>query len=161
DTTAPPTGATDIQLRVSRGSATPPPSNDQCAGAEAIPGTGPFPYLTSVTADITGATTAGDPPPPSCQPAGSPPTPSPFTPTTTGRYSFTTCADAPTGSTVDDTVMTLYAAGGPCTGLTPVAGGCNDDGCVMEPGQSSLTGLTLTAGTAYYLVVWKFDTPPP
>src|SRR5262249_53290061 len=36
------------------------PTNDQCAGAAVIPGTGPFPYTTAAY-DITDATTAGDP----------------------------------------------------------------------------------------------------
>ena len=60
---------------------TAPPPNDTCAGAEVIPTSGPFPHLTAVT-DITMATTAGDPPSPSC----------PFTPFTLSRsiwYSFT------------------------------------------------------------------------
>src|SRR5436305_1956875 len=47
-----------------------PPPNDTCAGAEVIPGNGPFPRYSSVTADITGATnTFGDPPHPTdCYP---------------------------------------------------------------------------------------------
>ena len=42
------------------------PPNDLCSGAEVIPAGGPFPYLTAVTADITDAMAAGDPP---CLPA--------------------------------------------------------------------------------------------
>jgi hypothetical protein len=44
------------------------PPNDTCAGAEVVPAAGPFPYLTAVTADITDATPAGDPPVPSARP---------------------------------------------------------------------------------------------
>src|SRR2546430_8103100 len=58
----PVSGRTSLQLRVSQPV---PPANDLCAGAETIPGSGPFPYLTSVT-DTTLATTANDPPAPSC-----------------------------------------------------------------------------------------------
>src|SRR5438445_434353 len=42
------------------------PPNDTCAGAEVIPSAGPFPYLSGVTADVSGATIAGDPPSPAC-----------------------------------------------------------------------------------------------
>src|SRR5262245_17661174 len=55
-------GLTSVQLRVSQPV---PPSNDTCAGAEVVPDSGPFPYLTSI-ADTTLATTTGDPPSPSC-----------------------------------------------------------------------------------------------
>src|SRR5689334_4440432 len=41
-----------------------PPANDQCSGAEIIPGAGPFPYLSSVTPNINEATVIGDPPAP-------------------------------------------------------------------------------------------------
>src|SRR5438093_8972713 len=40
-----------------------PPPNDLCSGAEVIPAAGPFPYTTALTADITSATTTGDPVP--------------------------------------------------------------------------------------------------
>src|SRR5580765_3564892 len=43
-----------------------PPANDLCSGAIVSPPTGPFPYHTPVVADITGASTSGDPPLPSC-----------------------------------------------------------------------------------------------
>src|SRR4026208_1127130 len=42
-------------------SAAVPPSNDQCSGAEVIPGAGPFPFLT-LQRIIDGAGNVGDPP---------------------------------------------------------------------------------------------------
>src|SRR5262249_53414498 len=38
-----------------------PPSNDTCAGAEVIPSMVPFPYLSPLIADVSSATTSGDP----------------------------------------------------------------------------------------------------
>ncbi len=137
------------------------PANDTCLGAEVIPGAGPFPYLTAVTADITDATTVGDPPTPSCQSNISRSIWYTFTPTASASYTLSTCADAPTGSTVDDTVLAVYTSSGGCAGpFTQVTGGCDDDSCTTENFQSVLT-LALTGGTQYFLVVWKFDTPAP
>jgi len=161
--TPPPAGSSAVQLQVTREPLPPDaPANDQCAGAQSIPGAGPFPYLTTTVADIRGATSAGDPAAPSCQPLVSRSIWYAFTPSTTASYTFSLCADAPTGTTVDDTVMAVYSSNGACSGLQELAGGCNDDfGCAVEPGQSALSGVTLTSGATYYIVVWKFDTPPP
>jgi hypothetical protein len=142
------------------------PSNDMCAGAEVIPAAGPFPHLTAVTADITDATTVGDPPLPSCQTDISRSIWYTFTPSATANYVISSCADAPTGSTVDDTVMAIYTSGGGCAGPfteIPTAGastGCNDDGCGSEALQSVIS-TQLTAGTTYYIVVWEFGTVAP
>jgi hypothetical protein len=142
------------------------PSNDTCAGAEVIPAAGPFPHLTAVTADITDATTAGDPPLPSCQTDISRSIWYTFTPSTTATYDISSCASASTATTVDDTVMAIYTSTGGCAGPfteLPTAGlttGCNDDGCVAEALQSVIT-TPLTAGTTYYILVWQFGTPPP
>ena len=159
---APDPGAASIQIRVDR--ANPPgpaPANDQCAGAETIPGAGPFPWTTMLVPDIGGAGTAGDPPAPSCQANVSRSVWYSFTPAVTGRYTFSTCADAPTGTTVNDTVMALYAAAGACSGLVQVAGACDDDSCGSEIAQSVMTGVTLAPGTTYHLVVWQYGTVPP
>jgi uncharacterized repeat protein (TIGR01451 family) len=161
--TAPPAGGAAVQLRVTK-EATPPtaPPNDQCPGAQVIPAAGPFPYLTTTVPDITGATTAGDPQAPSCQGLVSRSVWYAFTPAATASYTFSLCSDAPTATTVDDTVLAIYGSNGTCSGLLELAGGCNDDdSCGLEPLQSSLEGLTLTAGTTYYVVAWQFDTPPP
>lgn len=159
---APSAGMAAVQLRVDPN---PPPGlappNDRCSGAEAVPGSGPFPYLTSVTADISGATTIGDPPPPTCQPDVSRSIWYSFSPAHAGRYTFSICADGPTGTTVDDTTMAIYGAAGPCSGFTEVAGACDDDSCAGEAMQSVIRGAALAAGTAYYIVVWQYGLAPP
>ena len=137
------------------------PPNDLCAGAEVIPAAGPFPYLTSTTADITDATVTGDPPLPSCQTNVSRSIWYTITPSATALYTFSACADAPTASTVDDTVIAVYTSTGGCAGpFTQVAGACDDDSCATE-GLQSVLNVNLTSGTTYYVVVWKFDTPAP
>ncbi len=139
-----------------------PPPNDLCAGAEVVPAAGPFPYDTAVTADITDATTTGDPPIPSCQANVSRSIWYAFTPTVTAAYTISNCSDTPTGSTVDDTVIAVYTSSdGTCAGtMTQVAGACDDDSCTAENFQSVL-GVSLTAGTTYYIVSYQFDTPAP
>jgi hypothetical protein len=161
-TAAPPDGAGALQLRVELNPPPgPAPPNDRCAGAEAIPGSGPFPYLSAVTADISGATTSGDPPTPSCQSNVSRSVWYAFTPAHSGRYSFSVCAAAPTATTVDDTVMTVYAGTGGCNGLTQLPGACDDDSCLVAASQSVIHGLDLQAGTDYRIVVWKYDLARP
>lgn len=159
---APPPGAGAIQLRVSlEAPPGPAPPNDRCAGAEVIPGAGPFPYLTSVTADISGATTTGDPPVPACQPNVSRSIWYSFTPAASDHYTFSVCADAPTGTTVDDTVAAIYTGTGACSGWAQLAGGCDDDSCLSEGAQSVIRGIELTAGTVYYIVVWEYGLARP
>lgn len=144
-----------------------PPPNDTCAGAEVIPAAGPFPYLTAVTADITDATGAGDPPSPSCQSSISRSIWYRFTPNATATYTISSCADAPTATTVDDTVMAIYTSstsncGGTYTEI-PLAtdtDGCDDDSCASEAFQAVIT-TRLTAGTAYFIVVWELGAVPP
>ena len=155
-------GSSEVQLLVNRlPPAVPPPANDRCESAEIIPPAGPFPYLTSVVSDISGATTAGDPPLPSCQPNVSRSVWYRFVPAAGGRYVFSACADAPTGTTVDDTVVGVYAAGVACTGQTELAGGCDDDSCSGEPAQSRAGPVDLAAGAAYDVVVWKYGLSAP
>lgn len=140
------------------------PPNDLCSGAEIIPGAGPFPYLTALTADITDATTAGDPSPMAGCPVGAP-SPSrgiwyTFTPAASASYVIATCADAPTGSTVDDTIVDVYTSStATCAGImTAIA--CDDDACASESLQSTVT-TNLTAGTPYFIVVHKWDNVAP
>lgn len=160
--TAPAAGLGAIQLRVSQNPApAPAPPNDRCEGAEVIPGAGPFPYLTSVTSDVSGATTAGDPPAPTCQPNVSRSVWYSFTPAGSGRYTFSLCADAPTGTTVDDTTMAIYQAAGTCSGFTQVDGACDDDSCTSEAAQSLIRGVPLAAGTTYSIVVWQYGLLSP
>lgn len=143
------------------------PANDTCAGAEVIPPAGPFPYLTAVTGDITDATSAGDPSAPTCQTSVSRSIWYRFTPSATAMYTISSCADAPTGTTVDDTVMAIYTSstsncGGTYTQIPDSADtdGCDDDSCAAEAFQSVIT-TRLNAGTAYFIVVWEFGGTPP
>ena len=157
DTLAPPPNAETVQLRVTRATPRPPPANDTCSGAEPIPGAGPFPYLTSVTADITGATASGDPPAPTCQASVSRSVWYSFSPAESGTYRISSCAEAPTGTTVDDTVLAVYtSSNGQCSGaMTPLGGACDNDSCGVEPAQAVLAATPLTAGTTYYVVAYK------
>jgi len=143
-----------------------PPSNDLCSGGEVIPGAGPFPYVTAVTSDITDATTTGDPPLSSCQTNVSRSIWYTFTPATNGDYTISSCADAPTATTVDDTVMAIYTSTGGCAGPfteLPTGGttdGCDDDSCSSESFEAVIT-TRLNAGTQYFVVVWQFGAAPP
>ncbi len=85
-----------------------------------------------------------------------------FTPVTSGRYVFSTCAEAPTGTTVDDTVIAVYTSATGCAGPFTEVGGaaCDDDGCGFEDNQSSL-GVSLQAGTVYYVLLYKYGTSTP
>ena len=137
------------------------PVNDTCATAEIVPGSGPFPYLTAITADITDATAVGDPPAPSCQSSVSRSVWYAFTPAATSSYTISSCADAPTASTADDTVMAVYTSAAGCAGaFTQIAGACDDDSCGSEINQSVITAH-LTAGVTYYVVVFQFSTTAP
>jgi hypothetical protein len=143
------------------------PPNDLCAGAEVINGAGPFPICSAVTADVTDATTAGDPPAPSCQTTLSRSIWYKFTPTTTSTYTLTTCAGNGSATTVDDTVMAIYTSSGgaSCGTFTelPTGGttdGCGDDECVTETLQATVT-TTLTSGITYFIVIWEFDATAP
>jgi hypothetical protein len=162
-----------VNKRIAAAAAAPPratpldaPANDLCGGAAVIPAAGPFPYLTAVTADITDATTVGDPPLPSCQNNVSRSIWYTFTPSATARYTISTCSFDGTGTTVTDPVMAIYTSAGGCGGAyteIPTAGasdGCDDDSCVSGGLQSVIT-TRLTGGTQYYIVVWLYDTPPP
>jgi hypothetical protein len=138
--------ATTVQLRVSP---PPPVPNDTCAGAEVIPNSGPFPYLSSI-ADTRLAGKTGDPPSPNC--ASLTPDRSVwyrFTPAASEAYNFSLCND--TATTVYDTLLAIYSASS-CSGpFTRVA--CDDDACEF---QSAIT-TNLTAGTTYYIVAWDPD----
>ncbi|HEY7912449.1 MAG TPA: PPC domain-containing protein, partial [Blastocatellia bacterium] len=146
------------------------PANDLCSAAENIPGAGPFPYLTAVTADITDATTAGDPPTPSCTLCGSVSRSIwyRFTPAVTAAYSISTCQLDGTATTVLDTEMAIYTSsngtcGGAFTQLPNNSGavdGCDGDSCVSLGFQSRIT-TSLNAGTSYFILVWLCESAPP
>src|SRR5262249_22036125 len=69
--------------------------------------------------------------------------------------------DAPTGTTVDDTVIAVYSSSGVCSALNELGGGCDDDSCGVEDKQAVVSGLPLAAGQTYYVVVWKVDVLAP
>ena len=108
------------------------------------------------------ATTTGDPNVPTCAFLGGPVSRSiwyTFTPSVSGSHTFSVCANAPTATTVDDTVLAVYTSAGGCAGpFTQIA--CDDDMCATEALQS-VVASTLTSGTTYYIVVWLYDTPAP
>lgn len=135
-------------------------SNDVCSGAEIIPSAGPFPYLTRVQS-MVGASVVGDLVSPSCASwvAGS--LWYQFTPATTAVYVVSSCADAPTATTLEDTVLAIYSSvngcAGPFTEVSQLCGfeGCADDICGPGSLQAAVTAL-LMAGTPYYIVVWRY-----
>jgi hypothetical protein len=130
-----------------------PPPNDTPAGAEVVPGAGPFPYLSAVTSDISDATIAGEPAP-TCAGTFSRSIWYVFTPSTSGTATLRT--DAP-GATVSDPVMAVYTSGGGAGGpFTQVA--CDDDG---GPGFASQVTLDVTAGAQYWIQVSKAGTSAP
>jgi hypothetical protein len=127
--------------------------------AQVIAPDGDFPFLTQVV-DISGATTAGDPPVSNC--GGATRSRSvwyKFTPAERGFYSFVMCSDV-TATTVADTIAAIYVSQNGCIGpFTQVAGGCDDNSCVSGDLQSRLVKKVLEEGTTYYLVVWE-KAPP-
>ncbi len=131
-------------------------------GAQVIPGSGPFPFLTT-TVDVTEATVTGDPPAPSCGYANSRSVWYKFTPTVTDLYQFSTC-HAATATTLSFTVLGLYTATGCGFPYTEVARSESTSGCGYASGcggsGSTLTTM-LTAGQAYYLVAWSIYANPP
>ncbi|MBS1153016.1 MAG: hypothetical protein H6Q89_4714, partial [Myxococcaceae bacterium] len=107
-----------------------PPPNDLCPGAEGIPASGPFPYLTATVPNLDEATTSTTDPTRTCQPNVSRSVWYTFSPAASGTYAIASCAEAPTASTVDDTVIAIYTSAGGCAGpFTQLAGGCDDDSC--------------------------------
>ncbi|HEY0454772.1 MAG TPA: PPC domain-containing protein, partial [Verrucomicrobiae bacterium] len=147
-----------------------PPVNDQCFNAEIIPANGPFPYRTTVT-DIRDASTAGDPPIPSCIDIGlTIPSRSvwySFHPAETAFYTLSTCRDAPTDTTMNDNFMGVYTSAGGCSGPfvqlpnSSVTRGCADESCGPGFHQAAIT-TQLASNTTYLIVVWQYDnsTPP-
>jgi len=133
-----------------------PPANDQCSGAEIIPGNvGPSPYYSSIVSNIHEATVIGDPPPPTNCYGGqvSRSVWYKFTPVQSSLY---TVSLKFTATTLQDTLLGIYtspsACGGPFTQFT-----CNDDVGTL---QSAVT-TNFNAGTTYYIVVWHTLTNAP
>ena len=145
-------GKTFVQLRVTQPV---PPANDTCAGAEMIPGSGPFPYLTAVT-DTTRATNSTGDPTPSCW--------SPrirsvwyhFTPDVTASYELTLCTN--TATSIYETLLAVYTSSSGCAGpFAQIA--CNHTNPCGNKLRSTINA-TLTNGLTYYLVAWEGDMDP-
>jgi hypothetical protein len=142
-----------------------PPRNDDCGSAETIPANGPFPYLTAVV-NINDATTNEDPGLLSCSDFVANSVWYTFTPLATAVYTISTCSDAPTATTVRDTVMAIFTSSAGCPGATNeimeacTSQGCADDSCGPGGTQAALT-TTLLGDTRYYLVVWRYDDGEP
>jgi len=147
-----------LQLQLGFSFAAPaPPPNDLCAGAEVIPGAGPFPYLSLRIPDISSATTNGDPvlpsSPPECHQTVSRGIWYEFTPAASGFYNFTV---NDTATTVADTLMALYTSAGGCAGPFSLLA-CNDDAGFLQ----SAIATNLIANNTYYCIVWKLFTNAP
>lgn len=132
------------------------PPNDECAGAVIIPNAA-FPVLSS-TADLTDATTTGDPTS-VCSPFDSTVWYL-FTAPTTAKYIISDCAGAgATGTTMPDTVISVYNTTGGCAAPGNFYA-CNntDPACTTgaPPDQSTVTPL-LIANTQYYIVVGRYS----
>ena len=138
-----------VQLKVSRPEV---PGNDQCAGAELIPGTGPFPFFTS-TNDITRATITADPPDmPGCSMhLGRKSVWFRFTPTNTGPYLISSGED--TATTIYDTILAIYR--------TSACGTYTNVQCSYGEGIRAEILRTLNENTRYYFVVWDAETNSP
>jgi len=138
-----------------------PPANDLCSGAEIVTPAGPFPYLTAVT-DLTDATTTGDPSTATCAdvPNLSRSVWYKFVPGTTALYTISSCQDAPTGTTVLDTVIDVYT--GTCgSSFSEVANGCDGDSCGVSDLQAVVKNVQLFSGTTYWIAVWKYGAAAP
>ena len=130
-----------------------PPVNDQCSGAEIIPGAGPFPYYSSIITNMQEALTINDPPhPTNCYDGEiSKSVWSRFTPAVGGLYTVSTKFTV----TTMDTLMGIYTSPSGCSGpFTRYA--CNDD---VGNLQSAIT-TNFNAGTTYYIVIWHTLTRP-
>lgn len=141
--------------------ATPP--NDECSGAINIPFTGSFPILSPIV-DITEASIGSNDPSveTTCLDGTNEGVDRSvwftFTPQDAGPFVISTCENAPTGTTVQDTVLTLYTSNGACGDFTPVPTnsrvfGCDDSSCDPDVNGQAVISTSLTANTTYYIVV--------
>lgn len=96
-----------------------------------------------------------------------------FRPSTTGSYFISSCADAPTRTTVIDPIISVYTSPAGCgaasnftevptqaaTSTTGASDGCDDDSCFTE--AQAVLQTQLTAGTTYYIVARQFQNVAP
>jgi hypothetical protein len=135
------------------------PSNDTCAGAQVIPASGPFPFV-SIPVQVDGATTTDDPSFTSCGVDIDHSIWYTFTPAESGLYTLSTAASTPTETTVDQTMIAVFTSSGGCAGtftLLPTSSGvtlgCAAANAFAEIGQATLA-TQLTGGTQYFIGVW-------
>src|ERR1041384_5342598 len=144
-----------LMLIVASSRAQTPPTNDLCSGAIVVPDAGPFPYASPLS-DLAAASTNGDPALPSCSGSVSRSPWYKFPPAASALYAFSVGRD--TATTVSDTVMAVYLAGGAggCgSTLTEIA--CNDDASDFRSGLAT----SLTKNRTYYILVWMFGDSEP
>jgi hypothetical protein len=126
-------GSSSVTIRVTD-------PDDNCSTPLVIPGTGPFPFTTSLNNE-TAETQTTDPGPPCTPNLGRSRTLwLEFTPVTSGTYQFTTC-----GTSVD-TVLSVWT-GSRCGPYAAVANACNDDAASSSTCAGSL-GSDLTVSIA-------------
>lgn len=142
--------------------ATPP--NDECSGAINIPSTTRFPVFSPIV-DITEASIGSNDPSllKTCLDEDNTGVDRSvwftFTPQDSGPFVISTCENAPTGTTVQDTVLALYTSNGACGDFTPVpfnggrVFGCDDNSCDPNVNGQAVISTGLTANTTYYIVV--------
>ncbi len=132
----------------------PPPANDICAGAIAIPTAGPFPYTTAIVNNSSA--TDGTDPVSTCQANSHKGVWYTYTPAVTGSYTISSCQSAAAGNNVTDNILAIYTSTNGCAGpYTQVA--CDDDACVTLNFQAVIT-TALTCGTQYYILASGYDT---
>ncbi|MBD2766829.1 fibronectin type III domain-containing protein [Hymenobacter sp. BT664] len=138
--------------------ASPPPANDDCAGATLLATAA---TCTPMMATNRGATASTGVPAPSSAAGGCFVANTPVTNDVWYRIvvpasgAFTVTTSAVTGSPLNDTGMTLYT--GTCGALTEVA--CSDDQSASNF-FSSTRAVGLTPGATVYVRVWSFGTTP-
>jgi hypothetical protein len=142
-------------LHLSRAAA---PVNDVCLGAQTISGSGTFPLLTLPIVDATDATVSPNDPPLSNPDLAGKVAKSVwfrFTPSAAAVYTVSTCTDAGTATTIEDTILAIYRSSGGCSGPFTQVGMLGDEDCGANGSQAAVTA-GLSADTTYYIVVWKY-----
>jgi len=137
-----------------------PPSNDECSGAIVIPPTVGLDPVVSAPASILEATPV-DTPEAGFTCANTDRTIwYSFTPNDTGAYVLSTCfGNGATGSTVYDTVISVFTACGGATVACADSPGCGATPPGGDYNDQATTSAVLTAGTTYYIALghWADD----
>lgn len=137
--------------------AVPVATNDLCASAHAIPGAGPFPYLSPVV-DVLNMTTNGDPLlTRDCATNMTRSVWFKFAPAATDLYSFSlgpdTATDFGDGNNGNDSVLAIYTSASDCAGPLTLFH-CNDDAKGFNISLAAGLSTNFNAGTTYYILAW-------